>query len=166
MLSGVYVDPDGDEEDGDEGEVEDGVHEDGEAAGLHGAEAHDPAVRWQLEQQARREQDEQHRRDHHRTPVRHLRSSSILRRARIDRQDSNLGRGATKCGELARKSKVGLGFNRQQAYRGTAAEEALGENKRSAGGVLLTRVIKVRTTRFLGHVSHSQSDTKPPDCWR
>lgn len=62
---------DGDEEDGDEGEVDDGVDEDGDAAGVHGAEAHDPAVRRQLEQQPRREQHEQHRRDHHRPPIRH-----------------------------------------------------------------------------------------------
>jgi hypothetical protein len=65
------VDSDGDEEDGDEREVEDGVDEDGDAAGVHGAEAHDAAVRGQLEQQPRREQHEQHRRDNHGAPVRH-----------------------------------------------------------------------------------------------
>jgi hypothetical protein len=65
------VDADGDEEDGDEREVEDGVDEDGDAAGVHGAEADDAAVRRQLEQQARREQHEQHRRDHHGAPVSH-----------------------------------------------------------------------------------------------
>jgi len=65
------VDADGDEEDGDEGEVEDGVDEDGDSAGVHGAEADDAAVRGELEQQAWRQQHEQHRRDHHGAPVSH-----------------------------------------------------------------------------------------------
>jgi hypothetical protein len=48
------------------------VDEDGDGAGVHGAEAHDAAVRGELEQKARCEQHEQHRRDHNGAPVRHL----------------------------------------------------------------------------------------------
>jgi hypothetical protein len=69
----VDVHADGDEEDGGEGEEEDGVDEDGERAGMEVAELDDPALAGQLEEQARRQQDEQHQRDEHRPPVLHLR---------------------------------------------------------------------------------------------
>ena len=64
--------PDGDEEDSGEGEEEDGVDEDGDGAGLEVAELNDPALARHLEQQARRQQDEEHQRDEHRRPVLHL----------------------------------------------------------------------------------------------
>jgi hypothetical protein len=67
------VHADGDEDDGGEGEEEDGVDEDGERAGMEVAELDDPALAGQLEEQARRQQDEQHQRDEHRPPILHLR---------------------------------------------------------------------------------------------
>ena len=70
-LAEVNVDADGEEEDGEEGEVDDGVDEDGEAAGLEVAELDDPALAGDLEEQARRQQDEEHQPDQHRPPVRH-----------------------------------------------------------------------------------------------
>jgi|UniRef100_A0A804N195 hypothetical protein len=74
----VHVHPDGDEEDGGEGEEEDGVDEDGDGAGLEVAELDDPALARHLEQQARRQQDEEHQRDEHRRPVLHLRALLII----------------------------------------------------------------------------------------
>jgi hypothetical protein len=68
----VDLDADGDEEDGVEGEEEDGVDEDGDDAGLELAELDQPALAWYLEQKPRRQQDEQHPRYQHRTPVLHL----------------------------------------------------------------------------------------------
>jgi len=56
------MDADGDDDDGEDAEVEDGVDEDGEDAGAHVAELHHPksTPRWQLEQEPRLQQDEQH----------------------------------------------------------------------------------------------------------
>ena len=65
------LDADGDEDDGVEGEEEEGVDEDGDDAGLELAELDQPALAWYLEQKPRRQQDEQHPRYQHRTPVLH-----------------------------------------------------------------------------------------------
>lgn len=65
------MDAEGEDEDCDEGEVDDGVDEYGEAAGLEVAELHHPALPGDLEQQPRRQEDEEHQPDEHRAPVRH-----------------------------------------------------------------------------------------------
>uniref|UniRef100_A0A8R7PJ80 Uncharacterized protein n=1 Tax=Triticum urartu TaxID=4572 RepID=A0A8R7PJ80_TRIUA len=68
------VDADGEGEDGDEGEVDDGVEEHGDAAGLLVAELQEPVLAGDLEEQPRREEHEEHQRDEHRGPVRHVSS--------------------------------------------------------------------------------------------
>lgn len=74
-LSGVDVDVEREGEDGEGGEEDEGVDEDGLAVGAEAAEV-DVAVRPRdLEQQPRRQQDEQHHPDHHRAPVSHLPSA-------------------------------------------------------------------------------------------
>ena len=74
------MDVEGEDEDGDEGEVDDGVDEYREAAGLEVAELDHPALAGDLEEQPRREEDEEHEPDEHRRPVRHVPqlASSIL----------------------------------------------------------------------------------------
>lgn len=73
-LPRAHVDADGDDEDGEYDKEEDGVHEDGDAAGVHVAELDHPRPRRDLEQQPRRQQDEQDHRHDHRAPIRHTRS--------------------------------------------------------------------------------------------
>ncbi|KAE8819804.1 hypothetical protein D1007_02478 [Hordeum vulgare] len=72
------LDADGEEQDGDEREVDDGVDDYGDAAGLEAAELHDPALAGDLEQQPRREEDEEHQPHEHRGPVRHVLATYLL----------------------------------------------------------------------------------------
>lgn len=68
----VHLHPDGDEEDGRQAEEEDGVDDDGYGAGVEVAKLDDPAFAGDLEEKARREEDEQHQWDEHSSPVLHL----------------------------------------------------------------------------------------------
>lgn len=63
----------GEEEDGNETEVDDGVDQDGGAAGLEVAKFDHPILAGDLEDEARREQDEEDDCHEHWAPVRHLR---------------------------------------------------------------------------------------------
>jgi hypothetical protein len=76
LVPELDVDTDGDEEEGVEGEEDDGVDEDGRSAGLEVAEGDDARLGGHLEQQPRREKDEEQERDEHRSPVLHLGPSS------------------------------------------------------------------------------------------
>ncbi|CAA7404680.1 unnamed protein product [Spirodela intermedia] len=78
LCADVHVDSDRQQEDGNEGEVDDCVDHDRQSAGLKVAELHELALPRQLDQQPRRQQDEEHHRDEHRSPVRHLPSSNLL----------------------------------------------------------------------------------------
>jgi hypothetical protein len=71
----VDVHPDGDEKDRCEAEEDDGVDDDGHGAGVRVAKLDGPALAWDLEEEARRQQDEQHQRDEHAGPVLHFLSS-------------------------------------------------------------------------------------------
>jgi hypothetical protein len=71
----VDVHPDGDEKDRCEAEEDDSVDDDGHGAGVRVAKLDDPALAWDLEEEARRQKDEQHQRDEHAGPVLHFLSS-------------------------------------------------------------------------------------------
>ena len=62
---------DDDDKEGEEGEVDDGVDDDGHGAGVQVAELDEVVPPGELDEQPRREQHEQHHRDHHRPPVWH-----------------------------------------------------------------------------------------------
>lgn len=62
---------DDDDEEGDEAEVDDGMDEDGDGAGVEVAELDHAVAAGELEEQPRREEHEQHHRDHHGAPVGH-----------------------------------------------------------------------------------------------
>lgn len=77
LVAELDLDADGDEEDGVEGEEEEGVDEDGGDAGLEVAQGEEARLGGHLEDEPRRQQDEEHERDEHRRPVLHLLPSPI-----------------------------------------------------------------------------------------
>ena len=78
LFAELDLDADGDEEDGVQGEEEDSVDDDGGDAGLEVAQGDATRLGGHLEDQPRRQQDEEHERDQHGRPVLHLRSPSSI----------------------------------------------------------------------------------------
>lgn len=76
--TGVDVHVDSDEKDGDKGEEEEGVNKYRDAAGLKSTKLHHPPLPRNLTKQPRSQQHEQRHRDHHRCPIRHRGSLSLL----------------------------------------------------------------------------------------
>ena len=72
LFAELDLDADGDEEDGVQGEEEDSVDDDGGDAGLEVAQGDATRLGGHLEDQPRRQQDEEHERDQHGRPVLHL----------------------------------------------------------------------------------------------
>ena len=71
-LAYVHVNSHGKKKNGNEAEVDDGVDEYGHAAGLEVAELDHSAIARELEDEPRRQKDEQDDGNEHRPPVRHL----------------------------------------------------------------------------------------------
>lgn len=93
------MDADGEEEDGNECKVEDGMDDNGNPTGLEVAELHEPVATWNLNEEARGEEDEENDSDEDRPPICHF-CPPFLLRLRLEDWAKRFGRkGVLKRGD-------------------------------------------------------------------